>query len=49
MVALKVKKKPQKEEEVDMTKVLRRSKRIAIRKEKLLEREAILKKINALK
>ncbi|XP_023656794.1 uncharacterized protein [Paramormyrops kingsleyae] len=49
VAALKVKKKPQKEEEVDMTKVLRRSKRIAVRKEKFLEREAILKKIHALK
>ncbi|XP_048855324.1 uncharacterized protein si:dkeyp-34c12.1 isoform X2 [Brienomyrus brachyistius] len=49
VAALKVQKKPQKEEEMDMTKVLRRSKRIASRKEKFLEREAILKKIHALK
>ncbi|KAG9339489.1 hypothetical protein JZ751_023629 [Albula glossodonta] len=37
-----------KESEVDMAKVVRRSKRIAKRKENFLERDAILKKISAL-
>ncbi|KAG7467205.1 hypothetical protein MATL_G00150870 [Megalops atlanticus] len=42
--------KPTEDEgEIDMTKVLRRSKRIAKRKENFLEREAILKKIRSMK
>ncbi|XP_036396746.1 uncharacterized protein si:dkeyp-34c12.1 [Megalops cyprinoides] len=42
--------KPTEDEgEIDMAKVLRRSKRIAKRKENFLEREAILKKIRSMK